>query len=520
MQSETEGDIFKIYRLCFQLLAEKSRELETEFCRSDHSFDNFPAFLSSHLKSHELPLFLPDLARLELTVHRVGEAMVSSEDCDAYQLNPSLQIVDLPWANLSILFEKGVLDGGRVDPEPGEEIVLVWKNGDSDDVSCQVAKDEELLILKMIIEGLDSEDVASAGDIPVGAVDQALERAVSRGLVLAPGSLLRRDKLVFPDDCMVDRDRFLVAESFTLQWHLTQACDLHCRHCYDRSERETLSLDRAIRVLDDLRTFCHSRHVDGHVSFSGGNPLLYPHFKELYQAAVDRGLGVAILGNPASRQVIEELIEIRPPAFYQVSLEGMAEHNDYIRGKGHFERIMTFLDILKELEVYSMVMLTLSKDNMAQVIPLAEHLRNKVDSFTFNRLAMVGEGANLHSADPVEFQEFLGDYLAAARENSAMRLKDNLFNIIRFQSGERLYRGCAGFGCGAAFSFLTLLPEGEVHACRKFPSPVGNILEQSLSEIYDSETSGRYRQGIKSLSGMRDQTGLWGLPGGGFWYGD
>ena len=113
MRSETKGDIFKIYRLCFQLLAEKSRELEAEFCRSDHSSDNFPGFLSSYIKSHELPLFLPALARLELTVHRVGEAMVSSEVRDAYQLNPSLQIVDLPWANLLILFEKGVLDADR-----------------------------------------------------------------------------------------------------------------------------------------------------------------------------------------------------------------------------------------------------------------------------------------------------------------------------------------------------------------------------------------------------------------------
>jgi selenobiotic family peptide radical SAM maturase len=353
----------------------------------------------------------------------------------------------------------------------------------------------------MILEGLAPEDVAETGGISIGAVDQALARTVGRGLVLAPGSLLRRDKQVFPDDCTVDRDIFSVAKAFTLQWHLTQACDLHCRHCYDRSERETLSLDRALLVLDDLRAFCRSRHVDGHVSFSGGNPLLYPHFKELYQAAVDRGLGVAILGNPAPREVIEELIAISKPAFYQVSLEGLTEHNDYIRGKGHFERIMTFLDILKELEVYSMVMLTLTKDNMAQVIPLAEHLRDKVDSFTFNRLAMVGEGANLHSASPADFQEFLPDYLAAARENPAMRLKDNLFNILRFQSGEKLYRGCAGFGCGAAFNFLTLLPEGEVHACRKFPSPVGNILEQGLAEIYESQPAERYRQGIKACQG-------------------
>ena len=33
------------------------------------------------------------------------------------------------------------------------------------------------------------------------------------------------------------RDRWFfgrATRSFTLQWHLTNACPFHCRHCYDR----------------------------------------------------------------------------------------------------------------------------------------------------------------------------------------------------------------------------------------------------------------------------------------------
>ena len=111
-----------------------------------------------------------------------------------------------------------------------------------------------------------------------------------------------------------------------------------------------------------------SGRIPGQVSFSGGNPLLYPHFKELYRAAADRNLATGILGNPATKDVLEELIEIQHPAFYQVSLEGLKEHNDYIRGEGHFDRIMEFLEILRDLNIYSMVMLTLTRDNLDQVI--------------------------------------------------------------------------------------------------------------------------------------------------------
>lgn len=79
--------------------------------------------------------------------------------------------------------------------------------------------------------------------------------------------------------------------------------------------------------------------------------------------AADRGFMTAILGNPMPRGRIEEILALQKPEFYQVSLEGLAAHNDYIRGAGHFERTLDFLDLLRELGIYSMVMLTLTRTN-------------------------------------------------------------------------------------------------------------------------------------------------------------
>ena len=76
--------------------------------------------------------------------------------------------------------------------------------------------------------------------------------------------------------------------------------------------------------------------------------------------------------------------------------------------------------------------------------------------------------------------------------------KDNLINIVLQQQGLDLFDGCTGFGCGAAFNFVALLPDGELHACRKFPSPIGNILEKSLEEIYTSDLAEQYRTGSRA----------------------
>ena len=98
-------------------------------------------------------------------------------------------------------------------------------------------------------------------------------------------------------------------------------------------------------------------------------------------------------------------------------------------------------------------------------------------------------------ADPALYPEFLRTYVRAVETNPCLGLKDNLLNILYRQENRELFGGCTGYGCGAAFNFLSILANGEVHACRKFPSPLGNLLDQSLHEIYHSEAAKRYRKG-------------------------
>jgi selenobiotic family peptide radical SAM maturase len=293
----------------------------------------------------------------------------------------------------------------------------------------------------------------------------------------------------------------MASSLFTLQWHITQRCDLACRHCYDRSERREVRLEEGLGILDQLRSFCLQHHVQGQVSFTGGNPFLHPDFMSLYREAAERGFVTAILGNPVGSGQLEEMLEIRMPAYFQVSLEGLEEHNDEIRGPGHFARTLEFLHQLQEMGIPSLVMLTLTRRNMAEVIPLGRILNGLTEGLTFNRLSLTGEGARLQLPEPEEFQRFLAEYAQALAEVPVLALKDNLLNGVFARRGRELFSGCAGHGCGAAFNFLALLPDGEVHACRKFSSPVGSLAKGTLQEIYHDEAARRYRQGSAACRG-------------------
>jgi len=463
------------------------------------SLEFFPDILKDVAEEMQLPQYLGELARLEFYVSTLkADATRVPAYSAMLAVNPTLQLFENSWKNLSCLFGA---EETPLEPVKGAESIIIWRHPASSMIQARPVTSEDLLVLKMALEELSTREVAQHGNIHVAVVDIAVIHALNDGIVTGPESRIKRECTA---SAFTGIDpKFFAARIFTLQWHITQACDLHCRHCYDRSQYKSLSFQQEIAILDDLEEFCISHNVHGQVTFTGGNPLLHPYFEQLYKEASDRGLSTAILGNPASRAQIERLKTVQPPAFYQVSLEGLEDHNDYMRGEGHFKKVLAFLDVLRELNVYSMVMLTLTKANMDQVLPLAEILRDRVDLFTFNRLSLIGEGANLVSVEPGKFPSFLKDYAEAVASNPCLGVKDNLLNVIYQKQKHPLFGGCTGYGCGAAFNFLALLADGTVHACRKFPSPLGSMLEQSFNDIYNSSGAKRYRQGAEECSNCR-----------------
>lgn len=453
--------------------------------------EELPDFLSRQAGRPGFPPYIAELARLEFSWHQLlNTPKPDPATPEDLAINPTLTLLECGWRHLAATAKA---PGTGPEPVPGKEFVLVWRHPQSREIHCRPASADDLLALKLVAEGIDPKTAASEGGRPLALVDSALRQAEENGIIIPPLSKIARS---FPPsavaaarhDATVQR-----APVFTLQWHITQQCDLSCKHCYDRSRRSPLALAEGLRVLDDLYDFCSAHAVKGQISFTGGNPFLHKDFTELYQQAADRGFMLAILGNPVPPERLDEIIRIRPPEFYQISLEGLEEHNDNIRGRGHFRRSLSFLDLLRDRRIYSMVMLTLTRDNQAQVLPLAEQLRGRADLFTFNRLSLVGEGAALVMADQNGFLDFLGQYRQAMAGNPVMAMKDNFFNLILHAEKEPL-RGCCGeFGCGAAFTFMSLLPDGEVHACRKFPSLIGDIGRNSLADIYHAPLAAKYR---------------------------
>ncbi len=504
MSSVPQEELSRDFPRTWARLPEEARQ---ELWRVCDEPDDLPRLLRSLVARYGLPEFLPEMAELEGAVsacRRQGPDVAKHPS--KLSLNPSLSLVQLSWKGLT---ELAAPEG---EPEPAaangnpeltleETTSLVWWDPFRGRVRIEVASSEDLLAMKMVAEEMDARDLASEHGLRPSFLYTLLQRSRRKGLLLGPASGLQRPPEVAAGENSL-AEAYRAAEIFTLQWHVTEVCDMRCRHCYggDSAPRH-MERETAERILREMAEFCRQKNVRGQITFTGGNPLLHPEFFELYQAAVNEGFLVAILGNPTDARTLERLVAIQPPALFQVSLEGLREHNDWIRQAGHYDRVLGFLDRLREHGVPSQVMLTLTRANMGQVLPLAEVLRERADRLTYNRISLVGSGASLQPPDREAYADFLGDYLQAAEDNPVLRLKDNLLNPALAAQGGEPFGGCTGFGCGAAFNFVALLPDGQVHACRKFPSPLGNIQEQSLTRIYDSPVAAAYRRAPEDCLG-------------------
>lgn len=126
----------------------------------------------------------------------------------------------------------------------------------------------------------------------------------------------------------------------------TRRCNLACRMCvqYRREEasrpdnlswydaRQELPLSAWINLLDQLVAW---RPV---IFITGGEPLLYPHLRDLLAAAKQRHLLVHLQTNGVLlHRLAQDLVELGVE-MVTVSLDGPQEIHDEIRGRGMFHR--------------------------------------------------------------------------------------------------------------------------------------------------------------------------------------
>jgi len=295
-------------------------------------------------------------------------------------------------------------------------------------------------------------------------------------------------------------------QSFAIQWHVTERCDQRCKHCYIYNGKSLvdseLPLETLKVILDDFIQCCERMARKPIISVTGGDPLLYPQIWGFLELLHNNSVEFSILGNPfhLNNEVATKLKALGCYN-YQMSLDGLKNTHDFIRKPGSFDATIDKLDCLDKAGVHSTIMTTVSKTNISEIAELVPIIiKAKAKNFGFARYCPSEDDTDL-MVTPEEYKEFLNGMWKVFEEykdcKTRFSLKDHLWKLFLYEKGlfNTSYEEDIIFdGCHCGISHMTILPNGDVYACRRCESLIGKVPEQSLYDIFFSEQLDEYRQ--------------------------
>lgn len=295
---------------------------------------------------------------------------------------------------------------------------------------------------------------------------------------------------------------------FAIQWHITDICDQRCKHCYIFSEGHpcliSTSFDDIKNTLSQIKELCQNLNREPYIYLTGGDPILHPNFWQLLQLFKDENIRFCIMGNPfhLNDDVCKKMKDYGCVK-YQLSLDGLEKTHDMFRRPGSFKRTLEAIQTIKDSGMWCTVMSTVSKVNMKEIPELIDLVdKLGVDVFAVGRYCPTStEKAydEINHISPLEYKAFLEKcwqkYEEHRDSSTTFQLKDHLWTLFLYEKGlYKLPTTDKVEGCNCARNHITILPNGDIYACRRMESKVGNVKNDHLYQVWNSSKMNNYRE--------------------------
>lgn len=191
---------------------------------------------------------------------------------------------------------------------------------------------------------------------------------------------------------------------------------------------------------------------------------------------------------------------------YQLSLDGLEAFHDHLRKPGSYRATLATLEPLRNAGIKTQLMATASRQNLNDILACMDIAADHgVSSFAFARYCATSPAkARELYPTPSEYRAFLRAYwdkkqaYERAGCKTTFRTKDHLFTLLRWELGDfevpewskrHPEMVCGGCHLGAK---ATICANGDLLACRRMPSLVGNINSNTLWDVEEGEAMMRY----------------------------
>lgn len=259
-----------------------------------------------------------------------------------------------------------------------------------------------------------------------------------------------------------------------------------------------------------------------HPSFiiNGGEPLLYSHFGSLAKILGEHACFATICTNGILLDQLEGATLHNPYLVFLISLDGLKDVNDSIRGQGVYAKVIKNIRLLKERKnpPYVGVQFTILPGNVVQMYEFcAEMAKAKVDWVLLNPVWFLTEmqahayeetlrkefkvTAKAHrgysSSYLIDAEEFSRQYIRIKNARWPMQIscyfQDPPSDMRRYLSADQVPDTTKI--CFKQFVRMDITPAGEVTPCIRYPDLIfGNLATENLFDVWNGPSYAKFRE--------------------------
>jgi len=274
-------------------------------------------------------------------------------------------------------------------------------------------------------------------------------------------------------------------------WEFTLKCNLRCTHCGSSAgiaRPDELSAKECYTLCEQLAKLGCSD-----VALMGGEPFLREDYYSVGRCIKDLGMNLNFVSNGLLVPQNMDKISLLEPRVVGISLDGMKDCHENIRGRGSWERALEAIDNLRECGIQTTVITTVSKINYRDLPKMRDLLKPKGVNWQIQVAMPFG---NFRAEQTLSKEEFYATALFIAKQRLDSEFRE--FPVVGahcygYHSSLLLSR--RWHGCTAGISTVGITSDGNIVGCLALGNDrfiEGSVRTTTFEEIWNDPNRFRF----------------------------